>query len=61
MKGVIYMNMNNLYKLKKTIPEYTQSKLKPSKIIEMVECMRSINEIASSCKNYKNKSSKIES
>ncbi len=55
------MNMNNLYKLKKTIPEYTQSKLKPSKIIEMVECMRSINEIASSCKNYKNKSSKIES
>ncbi len=52
------MDMNNLYKLRKTIPEYIPSKIKPSKIIEMVECMRTVKEIDSS---YKNKSSKIES
>ena len=52
------MDKNNLHKLRKTIPKYLPSKIKPSKFIEMVECMRSINEIASS---YKNKSSKIES
>lgn len=52
------MDMNNLYKLRKTIPKYIPSKIKPSKIIEMVECMRTVNEIDSS---YKNKSSKIES
>ena len=56
--SVIYMDMNNLYKLRKTIPEYIPSKIKPSKIIEMVECMRTVKEIDSS---YKNKSSKIES
>jgi hypothetical protein len=59
MKGVIYMDMNNLYKLRKTIPEYIPSTIKPSNIIETVEYMRIVREeIASS---YKNKSSKIES
>lgn len=52
------MDMNNLYKLRKTIPEYIPSTIKPSKIIETVEYMRIVREeIASS---YKNKSSKIE-
>lgn len=53
------MDMNNLYKLRKTIPKYVPSKMKPSKNIETVEYMRIVKEkIASSCKN---KSSKIES
>lgn len=53
------MDMNNLYKFRKTIPKYVPSKMKPSKNIETVEYMRIVKEkIASSCKN---KSSKIES
>ena len=59
MKGVIYMDMNNLYKLRKTIPKYIPPKIKPSKIIETVEYMRIVKEEIPS--SYKNKSSKIES
>ena len=50
------MDMNKLYKLRKTIPEYIPSTRKPSKIVEYMRIVR--EEIDSS---YKNKSSKIES
>lgn len=53
------MDMNNLYKLRKTIPKHIPPKIKPSKIIETVEYMRIVKEEIPS--SYKNKSSKIES